>query len=222
MPTKHSFRTAKGKLLAVCVLANLLMREVQTRSVLADLLAAEGKEVNLPDSRDFTENAELSMSPVTSRILNPQHYPADSALNAFMKLVTSSRIRVLPVEFMVFLIAKKLNKLLAWTKHNSGIDEKTEGIVIPMHDSLIHHWALAFVRRESKEIEIIDSLPGIRDWVCIFPRLLSWANRLSHVYGSTWSCLHKIMERTDGSMTTFDGIDASIIMCYHAYTLSQK
>lgn len=215
MPRKRSLRTSKGKSLAACLLTTWLTHQIETRDVLVDLLRGEGLEVTLPEIEGNAQNGACSMSPMNPHSLISRNYLVDDVLNKFLKLIASPHIRLL-------LISKNPVELLAWTKHSSLIDERTDSVIVRLHDISTRHWALAVVRRRTATIGIIDALPAVRTFFTIFPRLVQWANMFAKIYGSSWSDRHRIVERTDVAITGFEATDSFVFMCFHAYVVAKK
>lgn len=73
------------------------MREPEKRSFMVNVLGSEGVQVKLPETIDFVNDVETSMSIAAAGTLNQFFCPSDSVLNKLLGLLSCRRTRVFPV-----------------------------------------------------------------------------------------------------------------------------
>ena len=224
MPVVHVLRNEYGRNLIRCVIATWLRREPKTRAIMADVLSRKGAVVDLYPHIDVVENevkfSSYTLSAQAIQSLLPRAYPCQAAIDAFLQLLSDEHTIVTNTKFIYHLISQPAHIMQAWPLGKEVDEEPTNPklILVPLHDSLSHKWAVAIIRNGDKYIELFDTRPRDRTFLPIFPALLRWANTLNaRLPNEGWSTCHRVRERMNVLSDSGFAVDSSIYMCRDAF-----
>lgn len=213
MPQIHGLRNKEQLSGGKSILAAWIMRELNTRARLAKIIQKTfGIIVPLPP-HDLTLLADrvTRLSRTALYFLDPSLYPADSVLNEFLSLLRSPNVEVADTDFTYYLLNFNAVQIRQWWA--STKNSMATRIILPLKDSATKQWGIAVINRQGDHFEIIDATPSCRTFYLIAPLIM----RFIRAIGWDWKKTNEPKEKNE----TLLGVDAPILMCYHAFAGSQ-
>lgn len=106
MTQVHAIRAKKDYVFARSILATWIMRSMNTRPLLLDMIKRSfGIVIPLPPSPpDVPQNEESALTKSALLTFDPLCYPADFVLDEFLKLIRMPNIEVASVNFVYYLL----------------------------------------------------------------------------------------------------------------------
>lgn len=145
--------------------------------------------------------------------LNPDNYPADAALNAYLALLGDDCTKVLSLDFSYIITHRNVADLLPWSGEQFLTSALVKTIFIPLRNSTTGSWALATIRRDDELVQVFNYRHLKRVFHPVLHKILNFATRLDVGNMKRF----KVHERHDAQSAALQCEDAPIWMLYQAF-----